>query len=168
MIEYWVRVTSVWVILIAVALLLGAILLFPVYVLVSSQVDAKESAVTEASLKVNNFQEVSQSLEEASQLAKYALRESTLANMSDYLTLFESLQGPTITISSVEIIRQERGILPVLVLGVARDRRGLAEFRDRLLAEPNVVSVDLPISNLASDRDIKFTITVTVSNETTL
>lgn len=168
LIEYWVRVVSVWIILGSVALLLGAVLLFPVYVLVSSQVSAKESAVMEASEKVNNFQDVSVALEAASQQAKYALRESALSDMSEYITLFENLQGSAIEINNIEISRMDKDISPIQIFGVARDRKGLADFRDRLLKEPDVTEVDLPISNLASDSNIRFTITVTLRKDSSL
>jgi hypothetical protein len=168
LIEYWVRVISVWMIIVSVVLLAGAALLFPVYVYVHAHVAAKESAVTEASEKVNSFEDVSAALEQSSQLAKYALQESTLSSISEYVTLFESLQGSSIDIDSIEIQRAGRDVMPIKIFGVARDRKVLAEFRDKLLLQDDITEVDLPISNLASDKNIKFTITIKLSNDISL
>jgi predicted amino acid-binding ACT domain protein len=167
-IEYWIRVASVWMFLVSTALFAGAVLLFPVYVLVSSQVDAKESAVTIASQKVDSFENVSGELELASQLAKHALRESSLVHMSVYMERFIELQGPDIELDNIEISRVDRLISPVQVVGVATDRRSLAAFRDRLLAEAQILEVDLPIANLANDRNIRFTLTILIDNESSL
>ena len=67
--------------------------------------------------------------------------------------------------SKIQLNRDNKEIAPVSLTGIARDRKTLASFRDRLLAEEQIVSVDLPISNLASDSDIQFIITVVLSNK---
>ena len=56
--------------------------------------------------------------------------------------------------------------MPVNITGTATDRQSLASFRDRMLAHPLISEVNLPISNLATDKDIQFSITVTMTNQT--
>ena len=48
----------------------------------------------------------------------------------------------------------------MMISGDATTRQALADFRDRLLRQPEISDVVLPISNLAKDRDIKFSISV--------
>lgn len=91
-------------------------------------------------------------------------RDSSL--FSDYIELFESLQTVDISISQIKLGRNGVDISPVTITGVASDRQALASFRDRLLQQEMVESVDLPISSLLSDKDSNFSITVVIVNKT--
>lgn len=162
-IEYWVRVASVWFILWSVVILVAASILFPAYVLISSQVDVYATSAAEASEKVASFEDVSVSLVQASQEARAIMNESEIEQFSDYIDLFSNLERESIYISEISLQRTEAGISPVTLSGIASDRQSLASFRDRLLAEPVVESVELPISNLAQGSDISFSLIVVIS-----
>ena len=164
LIEYWVRVLSTWLILWSVSLFASALILYPAYVLIGSQVAVYETSAKEASQKVASYENVSMSLVQASVQAKAIMDELSIPVFSDYIELFEGLQGTGIQINKIGLSRVDNGIAPVLLVGIADNRQSLASFRDRLLAEEQVVSVDLPISNLARDKDIQFSITVTLKN----
>lgn len=164
LVEYWVRVISVWLILWALALFTAASILLPAYVLIGLQVKAQQESAELASQKVADYDTVSKVLVKASQQAKMIVDEARLPRFSAYALLFERLQGEEIEIMTVRIGRDDKGLTPAVVGGVASDRQALASFRDRLLAEESVTKVDLPISNLARDKDIPFTITVTLVN----
>ena len=164
LIEYWVRVISVWCTSWAIALFAGASILLPAYVLIDSQVEVYEQSAAEATQKVADYDNVSKDLVRASQQARVVITEGDLPIFSDYIKLFAELQGPDIQTSKVELTREAEGIGPVEMVGVAKDRQALSSFRDRLLANEQVLEVDFPISNLASKTDIDFTITVTITN----
>jgi hypothetical protein len=166
--EYWVRVASVWMIIWSVALIAGTSVLLPAYVLIDSQVQSYADSAAAASQKVANYESVSVSLVEASQQAKMIVDEESLPLFSSYINKFELLQGEGISISVINLIRTETGMAPITIGGVARDRQALASFRDRLLADEAVDAVELPISNLARDKEIAFSITVTLANQTPL
>ncbi|MFT7644676.1 MAG: hypothetical protein ACI9BF_000327 [Candidatus Paceibacteria bacterium] len=165
LIEYWFRVVTVWLTLWATALFIGAGILFPTYVLIGYQVAVYEESAAEASEKIASYENVSESLVQASQQARTIINESEVQFFSHYIKLIEGLQGEGIKVSKIQLNRTNEEIDPVILVGIARDRRTLASFRDRLLAEEKIVSADLPISNLASDSDIKFTITVVLVNK---
>ena len=165
--EYWVRVFSVWLMLWSAALLVGAGILLPAYVLIDSQVTVYEASAAEASLKVASYENVSTSLVQASQQAKIINDAALLPVFSEYIDLFSSLENKDVQITDISFSNTEVGIAPMVMSGMASDRHSLALFRDRLLADDRIVSVDLPISNLASDKDIKFNITVNVNNSET-
>tara|TARA_B100000508_G_scaffold106241_1_gene84364 strand:- start:2831 stop:3373 length:543 start_codon:yes stop_codon:yes gene_type:complete len=167
LIEYWIRSVSVWAILWSLALIIGAAILLPPYVLISSQVSVYQESAAAASEKVENFKSVTVGLSRSNQEASMVMnmRHDTL--LSDYIKLFENLEGSAIEITNITLNKNDSGIGPVSIIGVADDRQNLAAFRDRLLAEEQVEKVDLPISNLAQDRDIRFTITVDINNDDT-
>jgi len=162
--EYWVRVASVWLYLWAFALFAVGCLLLPSYVLIGSQVDVYASSAEAASEKVATYENVSTSLVRASQEARALMDERGQARFSDYITLFRGLQGNEISLFEMRFGRGEGALSPIVLSGVADDRQALASFRDRVLAQAEVESVDLPISNLARDRDIQFTITVVLAS----
>lgn len=168
--EYWLRVLIVWIVLTGIALLVGAALLLPPYVLIHSQIVVYESTASEAEAKVEDYRSVSRELVMASQLAQRLVEADQLDPLHPYLTQLIALGGESITITSIRLSRSpESTIQPINVSGRATDRQSLAAYRDRLLAEPAVAAVDLPLSNLATDQDIKFSLQVTLeaANETT-
>lgn len=165
LVEYWVRVSSVWLIVWAVALFASAAIILPAYVLIGERVEVYSFSSAESSQKVGEYEDVSTSLQQASQRAKIIVDESNLPVFSDYIALFESLQGQGVSLNKIVVSRHEGGLAPAVLAGSANNRQALAFFRDRLLDQPLVISVDLPISNLAEDKDIKFNIIVTLDNE---
>jgi hypothetical protein len=164
-VEYITRVISVWLIIAAIGLLIGASLLLPTYVLIGSQVDVFADSAAAASEKVNDFEQVSKTLIQSSRQAKMALDKAALPRISDYVSLFKNLEGSEITINQISVRRGEEGIQPVQINGVAVSREALGSFRDRLEAEPIVKSVEFPLSNLAQDRDIGFNLTIDIDNQ---
>ncbi len=166
--EYWVRVSSTWMYLWAFTLLCCVAIVFPAYVLITSQVNVYQASAAQASAKVADYQQATTALVRSSQQASAAVNESKVEKFSEYLELFEGLQGGTIEISQIRISRGVEGIEPVQITGKAVDRQSLASFRDRLLSQSVVSEADLPISNLARDKDIQFTLTVVINNEMSL
>lgn len=165
--EYWFRVSSVWLSLWAFALFASAGIMLPVYVLTGEKVEVYATSAEEASLKVAGFEDVSTSLIQASKQARVIMDESELPVFSDYISLFEGLQGADVQLNQIVLGRDEAGLTPASLVGIANNRQSLASFRDRILAEKQVSEVDLPISNLAGDKDIKFSIMVTMLNDET-
>ncbi len=166
--EYWVRVFSVWMIAWSIALVISACILFPAYVLIQSQVQVYRDSALAAKEKVVDYENVSVDLVGASQQAKFSLDEGRLFLFSEYVNLFENLQGEGVLLTDLSIDRSVSSEQFVSLQGVAVDRKSLAAFRDRLLEREEIGAVDLPISNLARDSDITFNITVTLKsgNET--
>jgi hypothetical protein len=161
-IEYWVRVLSVWLILWSIALFAAASILLPTYMLVGLQVSSYEATAVEASEEVASYENVSGALAQASQEARIVLDEEAKPLFSEFLLLFERLQGEGVQVTKTMLDRDEKGIGLIALEGIAADRQALASFRDRLLEQESITAVDLPISNLARDKDITFSITVTL------
>lgn len=163
-VEYWIRVVSVWLVLWAFALFAAVAISLPPYVLISSQVKEHEASAVEASQKVADYQNVSAALIEASQQAKIVIDEEKLPRFSEYVLMLQELQGEGIEINTVSLKRESTGIVPIVVGGIAADRQALTSFRDRLLADDAVADVELPISNLARDKEIVFNLKVKLVN----
>lgn len=165
--EYWVRVLSVWGMLWASALLLGVVALLPAYVIIGMQVNLYQDSADSASEKIASFETVSRELLVANRQSKDILDTAQLPLFSTYLGNIEALEGEAITMNNISMQRTETGGFGEIgIKGVAADRQSLAALRDTLLAETWIEAVDLPLANLAQDRDISFTITVTTNIKT--
>ncbi len=164
--EYWLRSVSVWFYIWAAALWGGVLIMVPAYVLINSQVTVYQESAKTASEKVANFEDVSKGLTASSQQAEKLISGFNQSLVSERMKTLRALENPGITLSEVTIGRTDEAYEPIQVIGAAENRQALAAFRDRLLAEPDVASVDLPISNLAKDKDIQFSLKVVLKNKT--
>jgi hypothetical protein len=129
-------------------------------------VDVYTAHAEQATEKILNFENVTKDLQKAGQQAGILINGLNEPLVSDYILLFKELQDPGISLTSIGIRYTDKGVLgPANISGEADDRQALAAFRERLLSQPEVVSVDLPISNLAKDKDIQFSMTVTIADK---
>lgn len=160
--EYWIRVISVWFYMWTAAMIGSVAIMLPAYVLINSQVSVYEQSAQSASEKVANFEEVKKQVEHSNELAVKMQNQLALPRMSDYLALFRSLEGQGVTITSTDVSRTDAVFSPIRISGKAESRQALASFRDRISSDARVEKVDLPLSNLAKDKDIQFSLTVTL------
>lgn len=164
--EYWRRVGVTWVLLLAVAFLIGTAMLLPPYVLINSQVAAHSNTASEAATKIENYDAVVAELRQASRLAFWLEDAAAVSSLHYYVARVHALAQGGITITNIQIRRTaDQSIDMISITGQADDRRSLAAYRDRLLEESSVAQVDLPLSNLASDRDIQFSLTVSLVDD---
>lgn len=165
-IEYWLRVLTVWSVLGSITAILFAVTLVPVYVLVEAKISAYEESATLASQKIASFETVSKELARSSQQAQLIITSGE-RSLSELIYSLSALEGMGVSLDEILVQRLSGGIAPIKLSGMARDRQALSDFRDKLLAEQTVATVDFPISNLAKDRDIQFSMTVTLANQPT-
>ncbi len=160
--EYWLRVVTVWAFTIAAMFVLGGVLMIPTYVLINLQVAAFSDSAASASQKLATLKDVSGDLDTANKQAQALVIGLRYSQMSQYIKLFRKLENNDVTFSQIGINRTKDGVSPIQLSGTATNRQALAAFRDTLLGQSEVQSVDLPISNLAKDKDIAFNLTVTM------
>ncbi len=159
--EYWIRVASVWLFIVAVAATAVVFLSLPVYVLVSSQVDVYAQSAAEATERVTEYDLSAGALVRANVMAQKVFELREVEKFSTIVASIEALQGSDIVIDGFEFARQENSLAPVQVTGRAATRQALSDFRESLLSQESISDVILPISNLAKDRDIQFSVSIT-------
>lgn len=160
--EYWFRTGTLWLGLVSILIIILVILLIPVYVLIYSQTNEYKLAAQQATLEVERYDVSAAALIQASQRARLLLSATEQLKFSDVIKIIEGVSRNGISLTSYEITRTEGKISPLQITGRAESRQELSEFRAGLLTEPSIDTVVLPISNLARDRDIVFSITVTL------
>lgn len=164
--EYWIRVVSVWMMLIATALLMVALLRVPVYVLVKSQLEAFSDTYEQATSDDLEFKASEDAIKDANHVGSLlAVTEGSL-RFSEVLAAIDSLAGSEIVITSYALTRTDGQVSGITVVGQADTRFALAAFKDALEASDYFESAALPLSNLAKDRDIPFNIVITPTKVT--
>lgn len=158
--EYWVRVVSVWSILIASGVLLVTILHVPVYVLLQNKLDAFVEEFNEATGRKESFDESKAQIVQANVLAKLLAAEDQGVAFTTVTQTLESLAGVDVTIEHIQLQRNEQALAATTISGMATTRQALVRFRDAITAHELFDEVELPLSNLAKDRDIPFSLTI--------
>jgi len=163
--EYWIRVFSVWIILWSVCLLISAIVLWPTYILIVGSSEGYADSVLDASERTAQYESISQTLSQATKQAQTIIIKDRQTKLSVIFAEVENAAGSGVDLSGVTVNRNKSDIDPVRVQGIASNRQSLAAFKNRLETIPYVVSVDLPIENLAENQDIVFTLSVIINND---
>lgn len=163
--EYWTRVLCAWVALWSVCMLVGVILLWPTYVLLTGNNAVYAESASEATERVGEFESMSKTLTASSKQAETIVGLSKQEPLTLILDdVWEVVEAHRVEISGVQISREKDVLQPFSISGQADDRQALAQFRDALEALPFVSSVNLPIENLAQNQDISFSLVVKVQN----
>lgn len=160
--EYWLRVISVWLFIMSGVAAIIAALLVPVYVLVNSQISVYAESAKTALDEGAKYNLSSTALVRASQDAAKVLTMQEAPQFTSFVALFESHLPEAVSIDRFEFTYDGADLSPISISGKAKTRQALADFREALLTDTSVDTVFLPISNLAQDKDINFTITVTM------
>lgn len=165
--EYWVRVVSVWMFLVGSGFLVVALLNTPVYVLVHSQLESYLNEYNQASDETQSFKTAQATITDANSTIALLGLSNTQTSFSGIIAKLESLTGSGITINTYQLIRTDGALGTITISGVADSRLSLSQFKDALQKDPLFSSATLPLSNLAKDVDIPFSISITPSASST-
>lgn len=161
--EYWVRVVSVWFFILVAAMIAVAVLYIPAYVLIQSQISAYEETFQAAEQNDGSYKKIESVIEHTNAVAQHLLQGVQTQSFSAIIDELERLSGPAVAVEEISSERHVEGhIETVRVKGVAATREKLAAYRDALQGHYMFGKAELPISNLAKDREVPFTITLTM------
>jgi hypothetical protein len=163
--EYWIRVVSVWVILLSVAGVIVGVLCMPSLVLVQSQLDAFGSAFQIAHTENDIHDELEAEVRVANSIARVLLSTEADPLFSSLIVSLNDVAGSDVVIRSINMVRTDQKVEEVHIMGVADSRTALVQFRDALEGQGTFTSAALPLSNLAKDKDVPFDMTIMVHNE---
>ena len=163
--EYWYRTLSVWLFLISLPLLVFSTLLVPTYILFSSQIRAL--LLEEQYMQMNNsemYKSAVSTIQEANMVAQQLEDTQDTLPSSEILNAIEAAQSSTISLSRFTYQRSGNTIHTIMLGGTATDRASLASFKEVLERNPLFVQAEVPVSDLAKDRDLPFTIEISVAS----
>jgi len=160
--EYHMRRFAVLVLAFAFAFFAGVIGLLPAYVISESKYEeaALAADIVERSTALKDNQALSA---EANDVRKELSLLSLVTPVMPY-EIFQNaalLRTPGISIGTLEWSMKNSESFLVLT-GVADDRKALLDFQNTLNTSGKFKASDLPLSQLAKDKDIDFTFTLSV------
>ena len=161
--EYWTRVIVVWLFLSGSAFLIIALVHAPVYWLLHMQLQAYQDEYSQVTDQTEEFKQAETAIVNTNTVIDLLATPPTSVLFSDVIKEIEKaatiIDG--VTVSNITLTRKADALGTITVAGQAATRAGLATFRDALEDNSLFKKASLPLANLAKDRDIPFSITVT-------
>jgi Tfp pilus assembly protein PilN len=141
----------------------ASVSLFPSYLLSSGKIKETQQEIT----TIKNSLTLQESGNLSGVLKKTNIKLQTLGfvlsdmNASDLFEKVFDKRDVNIRITSIMYQKPSgKGAGSITFNGVAHDRESLSTFVDNLKKEPSFTQVDLPVANLAKDRNADFTIKI--------
>jgi hypothetical protein len=165
--EYWKRVIAVWLCLVATAFIILSVFLLPTHIALRSQIGYLEETASAGADRVSNYDISATELVTASTQARLLLDNQSTTTPSDLITVLIEYAGSNVSLNNFQFAKLTT--TPTITLaGLAQTRQDLALFRDLVTADERFAIVDLPISNLIKDKDLLFSMEITLSTSTRL
>ena len=144
-----------------ITLFIGIALLLPSFFLSKAREEVlmEQAAITRDSVTLQEKETLEETLRAASQKLTILAREEGEVPLR---LVFETiLNHKTEGIALTELFYAEsEDVVTLSASGVAERRSDLLKFSGALREDPLFTNIQLPVSNLAEDRDISFTITI--------
>lgn len=163
--EYWIRVASVWLLLFGVACAVGVVLYIPTYVLIQSQLVSYTQEFEQINTENAAFRDARNALAESNAIAMTLGRTSMLPSFTEIIGELERNVGAGINLSEYQFSTAEGLLTNIEISGTAVTRSDLTAFAQSLSDDVRFSKVDLPLSHLAHDRNISFSLTALWANE---
>jgi hypothetical protein len=165
--EYWKRVIAVWFGLFSTAFIILTVFLLPTHILLRSEIEYLEETVSAGVDRVSNYDISATELITASTQARLLLDNQASNTPSDLITVLLDYAGSNVALNNFQFVKLTT--TPTITLaGIADSRQDLAQFRDVVAADVRFANVDLPISNLIKDKDLLFSMEITLATSTRL
>ena len=158
--EYWMRTASVGLFLLSFGCVIIIILYIPVYMLVQSQLKTFQNEFKHANSADASFSDAEKALTLANTLSKLLVSSGTTTPFTQVVTQLKKYAGSEISIKDIRFVRTDGVITLIDLNGLAQSRLSLVAFQKKLEADTQFSDAKLPLSNLAKDKDIPFTITI--------
>jgi hypothetical protein len=163
--EYWKRVITVWFCLFSSALVILSVFLLPTYIALQSQISFLEDKVSSGLDRVSDYDITATELITANKQAALLLDNNATNTPSSLVKILNTYAGNGVSINNFQFTKLDS--TPGLVLaGVASTRQELARFRDEITQDSRFATVNLPISNLIKDKDLIFSMEISIATST--
>jgi hypothetical protein len=160
--EYRVRAAIVLLFFLSVAIIVGVGSLFPAYIHASQEEASRlrDVAALKNADETKALESTEKDLEESTILMSNLASSTETGPFSEAIATIAAIRGP-VAITSFAVEQPSPSIVSIIIQGQAPTRDALLAFKNRLDGLAPGTSVDLPISELARDSDIQFSVQVT-------
>lgn len=161
--EYFIRLATVGVLLLAVAALMGTAMLVPSYLAFTNELKEKEADVARLTALLESAQEkeVGERLTRLAAEAEHLKRLETAPSATGMVRAVLDVPDEGVQVAHIAYTPSREGKHQMTVSGSAATRSALQRYEQALGALPFVGSTDLPIGTYAKEADLEFIITLT-------
>ncbi len=163
--EYWIRVITVWLCMLGVASAIAIVLYIPTYVLIQSQLVSYTQEFEQINTESQAFKEARTQLTQSNTIARALGVKNRIPSFTTIMKDLYAVPVEGIELYGFEFATAESALSQIRISGNAVTRADLTAFTQQLDADTRFSDVDLPLSQLAEDRDIAFTVTLTWAQE---
>lgn len=161
------RVLSVWMLLLSVVAAVVAVLLIPTYVLVVRQLEAKEIEMVhdETTFDRTAYEQAKDEIKRANTLATKLVARPPSPQGT---VIFDEIRSHTtdgIALSGFVYEHDGKTVKRVEIRGTAVTREELSAFVSALESGSLIDRATVPVASLTRDRDLPFSITITLQKE---
>ncbi len=161
--EYHIRVASMWCLVMAAAFVIGTFLFAPAVVAVATESRAVSSEMQANAESANEqYAESLAAIDRANMVAARLARDTTTFTVTDAMREVDKELGSGVSFEGLTFIRAEDGTPRIEVQGIASTRETLAQLVERLKANPYFLDATVPFGQLAQATNAAFTITLTL------
>ncbi len=161
--EYWVRVLSVWGFLLSAVCVLSTFFFAPSYVLVQLQIRGTNESVQVEDDSQTEYKTKEDVIRKTNVLIEQLSTSKESSSISEIMEEIVDRAGTDIFIENFDFTFAEQNPTKATIQGMAENRNQLAEFKRTLEDSGRLEAVTLPISDLAREKDLPFTITVNIT-----
>jgi hypothetical protein len=158
--EYWVRVISIWLVLLGVVFFALTLLSLPSWVLVNALSTTINTRMNQIEGDQQTYSELAKEVKDFNEIIKQVDGTKARVNFSELIYTLDDIAGDNILLTQFSLKETEGKIDKINLIGYAATRVDLSNFREVLENHDLFSDVDLPISNLAKDKDITFSLSV--------
>ncbi len=161
--EYHIRVASMWCMVLAVAFIVGTFLFAPAVVVVVTESRAVSSEMQANAGSANEqYAESLAAIDRANVIAGRLVRDQATFTVTDAMREVDKELGEGIQFEGMSFRRTEDGTPRIEVYGTASTRETLARFVERLKENPYFLDATVPFGQLAQATNAPFTATLTL------
>ncbi len=160
--EYKFRLASAYILLISIAIFIGVVLLLPSYFFASTQerVAEQELAILESSSESVEREAINTQLRETKERLINLTRTEDKEPVFALIDTMSSHKQDEVSITNISYSRGNQGNSLLSVGGVAATRDALLDFKRALETDTLFEEIELPVSSLAKEEDIQFSIQI--------
>ena len=159
--EYWLRIFSVWALLVSGLCLILSALLLPTYILIHSQFNLLAVEDQKNNEIEGKFRMAEASVIEANKLAEVLSQSLTNSDFTSIIEAIHSVRTQDIQLTMINLAQGDAHT--VQVQGEAASRASLIQFKSALESSPLFESALIPLSDFARDTKLPFSVTITLS-----
>lgn len=166
--EYKKRVTIVFLFGIFFIVLTGMVFTLPTFLISYSNYStrATEKEVLQKELASVNDEASAQSVKESAVLIDTL---HTFSSDISHLYIIEQIiksRPSTVSVTNFIFTPGDNGSMTVDIAGVSNSRRELVAFSDSLKSNSFFESINIPLSNFAKDKNVRFSVKLTINRKT--